>query len=80
MKTNKEYWLPKEGFGEEGTKAIGFIATEKGFQVITERIVYINGEWRWRWGGAIEKLKHTDQLLGVMPWPEPPVEDSKKDE
>ena len=36
------------------------------------KIDYANGE-----GG--EAVKKQDKIMGVMPWPEPPVEDSKKD-
>ena len=78
MKTNKEDWLPKEGFEGDYMIVIGWISSVREFKDFTTPLQYLCGGWWYTDGG--EAVKKQDKIMGVMPWPEPPVEDSKKDE
>lgn len=71
-KVREQEWQPKELFEKECTAVIGWLTTDKGFQDTTAMLLYCKG--RWNWGDDEEEpVKRQDMILGVKPWPEPPI-------
>lgn len=71
-KVREQEWQPKKLFEKEGTAVIGWLTTDKGFKDTTAMLLYYKG--RWNWGDDDEEpVKRQDMILGVKPWPEPPI-------
>ena len=75
-------WQPKEDFEKHGTQVIAWLYSDKGFQDMTVRLLYIDLEkgpayqelysvTGWYWGDSEEPVKRPDLINGVVPWPEP---------
>lgn len=63
-------FLPKEKFEINGTEVIGWLSSNKGFEDITARLIYINNAWHW--ADSEEPVKRPDLINGCIIWPEPP--------
>ena len=77
-------WQPKEDFEKSGTEVIAWLSSDKGFQDITTRLIYIENDEKfkkagvniwpitgWYWESSEEPVKRPDLINGVVPWPEP---------
>ncbi len=59
--------LPKQN----GTEAILWLTTEKGFADVSAHCYLQDGSWYW-WD-TDELIKRQDLIMGWQPWPAPPI-------
>lgn len=56
---------------ENGTEAILWLTTDKGFADVSAHCFLKDGAWHWM--DTHEVIKLQDFILGWQPWPEPPI-------
>ena len=56
---------------EEGTEAILWLTTDKGFPDVSAHCFLKDGAWYWM--DTNEVIKRQDFIMGWQPWPDPPV-------
>ena len=59
--------LPKQN----GTEAILWLTTDKGFADVSAPCYLKDGSWYWM--DTAEIIKRQDFIMGWQPWPEPPT-------
>ncbi|MCA9499230.1 MAG: hypothetical protein KC588_08550 [Nitrospira sp.] len=65
-------WLSPETLPQEnGTEAILWLTTDKGFPDVSAHCFIKDGAWHWM--DTHEVIKRQDCIMGWQPWPEPPV-------
>ncbi len=72
MKQETMQWrIPETLPKEEGTEAILWLTTDKGFPDVSAQCFLKGGVWHWM--DTQEVIKRQDFIMGWQPWPEPPV-------
>ena len=65
-------WLSTESLPQkDGTEAILWLTTDKGFPDVSAHCFLKNGSWYWM--DTHEVIKRQDFIMGWQPWPEPPI-------
>lgn len=66
------HWRPPETLPQnEGTEAILWLTTDKGFPDVSAHCFLKDGAWHWM--DTHEVIKRQDFIMGWQPWPEPPI-------
>jgi len=55
---------------QNGTEAILWLTTDKGFADVSAHCCFKEGAWYWM--DTAEIIKRQDFIMGWQPWPEPP--------
>ena len=76
-------WQPKENFEKNGEEVIAWVSSNKGFEDVIERLIYLDTgnpliypDVGWYWADSEDLVKRPDLIKGVKPWPKPPTENS----
>jgi hypothetical protein len=65
------FWRSLESLPKvEGTEAILWLTTNKGFPDVSAHCFLKDGSWYWM--DTHEVIKRQDLIMGWLPWPEPP--------
>lgn len=65
-------WLSRETLPQDnGTEAILWLTTDKGFPDVSAHCFLKDGAWHWM--DTHEVIKRQDFIMGWQPWPEPPT-------